>query len=272
MALRVKSAAMYGLLSGTLVLLIVLSVFRSSDLPPAAIPLETRNVDVDDAEFEAFLRTVGRTYVQGAERARLREEWLRKSLFAQEAKSAGLDQAAEYQAALAQFEREALAQRYVDHMLEQRLTDKVLTSVYAAKRAELAVEEIHLAAMLIPAHAGEGDGSSLVDSLLKQMVAGNDFAALAKEYSSDISSAGRGGDLGWMPSTVAMQRFGSTVFEAEPGSIVGPLPAPQGTYLVKVLERKRTRIPEFSEVRRQLVEQLRMQVISDLERELKSKG
>ena len=82
----------------------------------------------------------------------------------------------------------------------------------------------------------------------------------------------RGGDLGWLPVEVAVQRFSEAVSSAESGAIIGPIAAPHGAYLVKVLEAKRTRVPEFSDVRRQLLEQQRSTLIVELEKELKAKS
>lgn len=226
---------------------------------------------LDDAAFAQFLHGVGRDHVQGEARAQLRAEWEQKTLFARAAMVEGIEQEADYQSARLQFEREALAQRYVDKMLRERATNVVLKPAYAAQKNELAVEEIHLAGLFVATPDAGGDSNVTSDTLLKALKEGSDFAALAKEHSRDGATAQRGGDMGWLPVEVAVQRFGEVVRDAEPGAVLGPIAATRGAYLIKVMEPKRTRVPEFPDVRRQLLEQQRVPLVVELEKELRAK-
>lgn len=225
---------------------------------------------LDETAFNDYLHTLGRDHENGDIRAKLKEEWQRQTLFARAAMTNELDRDPSYQAALLQFKRDALAQRYVDVMLRERATNVVLKPQYAAKKDELAVPEMHLAAIFISEPPGGGAVSAEAASILQQLSAGADFSEIAKEVSADGATAARGGDMGWLPLDVAVQRFGEVVREAAPDSVVGPITAPHGVYLVKVLEPKRTRVPEFADVRRQLLEQQRAAITADLEKELRS--
>ncbi len=59
---------------------------------------------------------------------------------------------------------------------------------------------------------------SMADSLKKQLEAGADFAALARENSAD-RSAEQGGDLGWFTPGQMVKPFSDSCFEAEIGEI-----------------------------------------------------
>ncbi len=65
---------------------------------------------------------------------------------------------------------------------------------------------------------------------------GEDFAALAKQYSAD-GSASRGGDLGWFGKGRMVKPFEDAAFKAKPGQIVGPVRSQFGFHIINVLAR-----------------------------------
>jgi peptidyl-prolyl cis-trans isomerase D len=65
---------------------------------------------------------------------------------------------------------------------------------------------------------------------------GEDFAELAREYSSD-GSASKGGDLGWFGKGRMVKPFESAAFNAKVGEIVGPVRSQFGLHIIKVTGR-----------------------------------
>ncbi len=65
---------------------------------------------------------------------------------------------------------------------------------------------------------------------------GEDFAALARQYSAD-GSAMKGGDLGWFTKGRMVKPFEDAAFKAKPGQIVGPVRSQFGYHIINVLAR-----------------------------------
>jgi peptidyl-prolyl cis-trans isomerase D len=62
---------------------------------------------------------------------------------------------------------------------------------------------------------------------------GASFAEMARQYSDD-QSASSGGDLGWFSEGSMVDAFENAVFDAEPGSLVGPVRSEFGYHLIRV--------------------------------------
>ncbi len=78
---------------------------------------------------------------------------------------------------------------------------------------------------------------------------GEDFATLAKLFSSDNSSAVRGGDLGWFGRGRMVEPFENAAFSAREGRIVGPIETTFGYHLIEVTNRtdQEVRLAEYAQ-------------------------
>ncbi len=230
-----------------------------------------------DENFEAFLTSVNRVHVKGEARDLLRQEWRRNTLFAQKAKDAALDHDPTYRAKLAQFEREALAQMYIDREMEKRLTDAELKSLYEERKERLATEEIHLAARFFPVANPRDLQANLAakaqaEEVLREVSTGKDF--LPEEIVSPLAGhattpgVDHSGDLGWLPVAYAQSRFDADLSNPSEGAVIGPLNVKGGWYLLKIVEGPRKNPPEFERARRQLIEQERQRIVRELTADL----
>ncbi len=70
------------------------------------------------------------------------------------------------------------------------------------------------------------------------ILAGDDFAAVAKAVSDDAGSAVDGGDLGWAGPDVYVGVFAETLNNLEIGKISKPFKSPFGWHIAEVLERR----------------------------------
>ena len=75
----------------------------------------------------------------------------------------------------------------------------------------------------------------LAEELKKRVDAGEDFSALAEEY-SECPSKKRGGDLGWFGKGAMVRPFEVAAFSAEEGAVVGPVKTEFGWHLIYVYE------------------------------------
>jgi peptidyl-prolyl cis-trans isomerase SurA len=81
-------------------------------------------------------------------------------------------------------------------------------------------------------------GKTKVAQVQKALADGKDFAAVAKEFSDDVSTKSRGGDLG----TFGRRRLGKEVdaalATAKVGALTDPIKSPRGYWIVKLDARK----------------------------------
>ena len=72
--------------------------------------------------------------------------------------------------------------------------------------------------------------------------AGGDFPQLAKEYSQDTMSAQNGGDLGYFKKGDLVESLEFAVKDVQINEIVGPVESPGGYHIIKVLDKKDSKI------------------------------
>ncbi len=108
------------------------------------------------------------------------------------------------------------------------------------------VEQVHVRQILVSTAAQ-------AQTIKKQLDAGGDFAALAKQYSLDEASKSNGGDLGWAPKGRFDPQFEAVAFALKVGQISDVFQTQFGYHIIKVEghEASRTLPPELLQNARQ---------------------
>jgi peptidyl-prolyl cis-trans isomerase D len=91
-----------------------------------------------------------------------------------------------------------------------------------------------------------------IASLRDRIEAGEDFSALAAEYSTDAGSAPAGGELGWVEEEMLPGAFGSAVFSMAEGELRGPVSSEFGAHLILVEQIEAPTALPFEEVRAEI--------------------
>lgn len=96
------------------------------------------------------------------------------------------------------------------------------------------------------------------EEVLAKVKAGEDFAALAKQYSED-GSAAKGGDLGFFSRGKMVKPFEDAAFGLAPGQTSDIVTSQFGFHIIKVEEKQEGRTQPLDEVRSQVAAAVRQQ-------------
>lgn len=99
-----------------------------------------------------------------------------------------------------------------------------------------------------PSEASKDSARKVALEVLQRARSGEDFAALAFQYSQDPGSAQRGGDLGYFPRGRMVPEFERAAFSARVGEIVGPVETQFGFHIIKVEDKVSEEIA-YSEIK-----------------------
>lgn len=127
----------------------------------------------------------------------------------------------------------------------------------------------------LPAAANDkvkSQARSKAEDLSKRALADpQNFAALAKEFSQDSGSASQGGDLGWISKNMLVPQVETAVFELDRGKISGVVESPFGFHVINVVDVQPASVKPLSEVKEDIVNEIRKQLAADQFAQLASK-
>lgn len=168
-----------------------------------------------------------------------------------------------------------LVRQQIDQVLVARLRERViqvdtafteeqLRQIYEEQAAGVEVRASHILLSLEPeADAATADSVfEFARGLRERVLAGEDFAALAREFSQDPGSATQGGDLGAFRRGQMVPAFDSAAFSLQPGEVSDPVRTGFGVHILRVDER--TQVP-FEEARSQFEPQLKLSIVTQAE-------
>lgn len=140
---------------------------------------------------------------------------------------------------------EADAKQFYDQNVELfREGDKVRASIIVVKTGPTDPEPI------------KADARKRIDEARKRAAAGEDFAALAKQY-SQVPNAAEGGDLGFFGKNEGLfPRIEEIAFATEIGQVSPVFDTPTGLNVMKVFERRPSRVRPFDDVKGALLARL----------------
>ena len=173
-------------------------------------------------------------------------------------------------------------QRNVKYLLADfaRLRSQIVPSEaelrkrYDASRENFRTPEsariLHILIKVEPNSAPEVDAIARkkAQDLVAALRGGADFATLARANSQDPSSAGNGGDMGFVQRGQTVEAFDTAAFSIPLNQISDPIRTPEyGYHVIKVLERRPAGMKTFDEVKGQLASEVADQMAKDQARE-----
>jgi peptidyl-prolyl cis-trans isomerase C len=241
------------------------------------------DITVTAGEFNAYVDTLPpqvREYARTVNKGKFAENIVKVKLLAAEARRENLHQDPRVQAQMT-FQNESLL---ANHAFEKaiaavRIDESLLREYYDKHRPEY--ERVRARHILIrmsgspmPAPQGKKDLSSdealqKVQALRKRIVAGEEFAKVAKEESDDTNSAAKGGDLDFVKRGQLVPEFEQVAFALKPGTLSEPVRTPYGFHLIRVDQHE---LKSLEEMKPEIEKRLRPELANKMLTERLSKA
>lgn len=131
-----------------------------------------------------------------------------------------------------------------------KITDEEMKAYFEQNKASFAQQEqVEASHILVKDKA-------TAEEVLKKLNNGGDFAKLAKEYSTDTSSANNGGSLGYFTKGQMVKEFEDVAFKLKVNEISGPVKTEYGYHIIKVTGKKEAKEPTLEDNKATIKEKL----------------
>jgi peptidyl-prolyl cis-trans isomerase D len=165
-----------------------------------------------------------------------------------------------YQSNISQFDTEQkVSLSYVELMLEDLLpsievNEDELTEYYQQNLGDYRTDEERQAAHILFESAEQDDTiAAKAEEVLAKIQAGEDFAALAKTFSSDTFSAENGGDLGWFGKDIMDPAFEDAAFSlVNKNDVSAVIKSEFGYHIIKLTDVKSEQVTAFEDVKEEI--------------------
>lgn len=177
-------------------------------------------------------------------------------LIAEAARAAKVGERADVRRRMRRAEDQVLSQVYLSEEIAAQASEEALRKRYEQAIADSgAREEAHARHILVET---EDQAKAVIAELDK----GGDFAALAKQHSTDPGGAD-GGDLGWFSAEQMVPEFSEAAFALKPGSYSKqPVKSQFGWHVILLVEKRTAEAPPFEQLRDQLASELTRELIT----------
>jgi peptidyl-prolyl cis-trans isomerase C len=177
-------------------------------------------------------------------------------LMAAASEAAGLDKKPETEHVLAYERARTLRNAYLADKLQQAVTEDAIKARFDQDLAKFVpADQIHAEHILVNT---EDEAKAIIAQLDK----GGDFAAIAKEKSTDTGSGAAGGDLGWFGKGATVKPFEDAAFALEVGKYTEtPVKSDFGWHVIKLLEKRKEPAPVLADRHDEIRDQLAHEVI-----------
>src|SRR5471032_1497363 len=140
--------------------------------------------------------------------------------------------------------------------------DDELQAAYQKEIANLA-EQRRAAHILIEVNdkTTDAQAKAKIEEIQQRLAKGEDFAALAKEFSQDPGSATKGGDLGYAGKGVYDPAFEDALYALNKDQVSAPVRSEFGWHLIKLLGVEAPSVPTFASLKDKLTHDLKAQQV-----------
>lgn len=126
-------------------------------------------------------------------------------------------------------------------MLQKKMVDSLEVSEEdVAQGLERAKTELHARHIVVP-------DEETAKEVIQKIKDGGDFAALAKEYSTEPVAQETGGDLGWFGPGKMLQEFEDAAYALKKGELSEPVKTSYGYHVIELLDTRKAETEKTEE-------------------------
>jgi parvulin-like peptidyl-prolyl isomerase len=236
---------------------------KPATVPPDKVVLTVGDEKLTAAEFDQLVDALPeqvRASARGPNRRQFAEQLVRIKIMSQEARKRKLDESPTVQRQIELQKENLLANVLFQEMSANVKVDEATAQQYFEQHKS-EYESVHGRHILVhfkgsplPLAAGkkeltEEEALAKTQEIRKRVLAGEDFATLAKTESDDVQTGAKGGDLGTFKHGQMVPEFEQAAFSLPVGQVSEPVKSKFGYHLIKV-EQHETKT--FQEVRPEL--------------------
>ncbi|HZF36805.1 MAG TPA: peptidylprolyl isomerase [Candidatus Angelobacter sp.] len=179
------------------------------------------------------------------------------TLLAEEGRKQNLQDDPEVKARIEQVTNQVIQEVVIRRHLQKEMTEDAIKVRYEKFIAEQPAQiEIRASHILVATEEEAKD-------IIKQLEGGADFAAIAKEKSTDPSAKQNGGDLGYFSAGDMVPEFSQAVFAMEKGeSSKAPVKSQFGWHVIKVVDKRPKAPPSLEETHSHIEELLSSELLT----------
>ena len=223
-----------------------------AEVPESTVVLTVGGQTLTRGQYEDMLKAMPenvRSQAMGPAKRQLAEQVAELEALAQEAQKEKIDQReAVKEITKLQVDKMLAGFLYQELIDQAKPSDAMVNDYYEQHKSEY--EEAHVRHILVRFKGSrvplKKDAKDLTpeealaktQELRKQLVAGTDFATLAKAESDDTQSAEHGGDMGFASRGTFVPEFSKAAFDLPVGQVSEPVKTVYGYHLIKVEERR----------------------------------
>lgn len=192
---------------------------------------------------------------------------INREVLAQEAEKTNMDKAPEFAVRLEMVRQEMLANYYLREHGKKAPTDEAtLRTQYDKLKQRLGNKEYNVRQIVV---ATEDEAKNIIGQLAK----GADFATLAKEKSTDVSTRDKGGSIDWVIPAIMRRPFGNIIAGLPKGLYTTvPVQTSVGWVILKVEDIRDKEPPAFDKVKAQLSQQIQQEQTEKMVMDLRAKA
>lgn len=179
------------------------------------------------------------------------------TLLAEEGRKQNLQDDPEVKDRLEQITNQVIQEVLIRRHLKTMMTEDAIKARYEKFVADQPPQtEVRASHILV---ATEDEAKDII----RQLDGGADFAALAKEKSTDPSAKQNGGDLGYFTAGEMVPEFSQAVFAMEKGeSSKAPVKSQFGWHVIKVVDKRQKPAPSLEESHKQIEDMLSGELVT----------
>ena len=235
---------------------------------PDKVVLTVGSEKITAKEFDSYIEGLPeqlRAQARGPLKRQMAEQIVRVKVLSQQAKKSGLDQDPALKSRIAFQTENLLAGAAYSDMLKNVKVDEAAAQAYFNEHKN-EWEEVSARHILIrykgsPVPLPEGktelseeQALAKAQEIRKKLVAGGDFAAIAKAESDDTGSGANGGELGTFKRNSMVPEFEKAAFSLPVGQVSEPIKTQFGYHLIRVDKHD---TPTVASVRDQIDERIK---------------